>query len=172
MFERATRECRMFVRAVAGVDDGAINLARQEMHGAGLMMTHDDDVGAHGVERHRRVDQRLALLHAGVADRHVHDIGAEALAGQFERGLRAGGGLEEQIDLRAPAQRGALLLDLARHVDGGVGEVQQVLDLGAGKPLDAEEMATGEGFRWHCGSWRTSKKRPFILLRFGLDKIT
>ena len=141
MLERATRECRMspqiatvspsmrpqiaadgqrveqrlgrmFVRAVAGVDDGAIDLARQQMHGAGLMVAHDDDVGPHGVEGDRGVDQRLALLHAGIADRHVHHVGAEALAGEFERGLRAGRGLEEQIDQRAAAQGGRLLLDL------------------------------------------------------------
>ena len=119
MFERATRECRMspqiatsqafdaalvaadrerieqglrrmLVRAVAGIDHRAVDLACQQFDRAGRMMAHDNDVGMHGVERHRRVDQRLALAHRGRADRHVHDVGAKALAGEFERGLGAG----------------------------------------------------------------------------------
>ena len=53
---------RVLVRAVAGVDDRAVDLLRQQLDGAGGVMAHHQDVGAHGVERHRRVDQRLALL--------------------------------------------------------------------------------------------------------------
>ena len=92
---------RMLVRAVAGVDDRAVDLAGEKMHGAGRVMAHDDDVGPHGVQRRRGVDQRLALLHRGRRDRHVHDVGAEPLAGDLEGGLGAGRGLEEQVDLRA-----------------------------------------------------------------------
>ena len=147
---------RMLVRAVAGVDDGAIDLARQQMRGAGLMVAHDDDVGPHGVERDRGVDQRLALLHAGGGDRHVHHVGAEPLAREFERGLRAGRGLEEQIDERAPAQGGAFLLHLPRDVDGGVGEIEQVLDLGPRQALDAEQVAAGEDFGGMSESGGTS----------------
>ena len=143
---------RMLVRAVAGVDDGAIDLARQQMRGAGVVVAHDDDVGPHGVEGDRGVDQRLALLHARRGDRHVHHVGAEPLAGEFERGLRARRGLEEQVDQRAPAQRRALLLDLAADVDGGVREIEQVLDLGPRKTLDAEQVAAGEMFGGHVGS--------------------
>ena len=104
---------RMLVRAVAGVDDRAVDLLRQQLDRARRMMAHDDDVGPHGVQRHRRVDQRLALLHRGGGDVHVHDVGAEPLAGQFERRLRARRTLEEQIDMRSPAQNIALLLRLA-----------------------------------------------------------
>ena len=53
---------RMLVRAVAGVDHRAVDLLRQQLDRAGRVMAHDQDVGPHGVERHRRVDQRLALL--------------------------------------------------------------------------------------------------------------
>ena len=135
---------RMLVRAVARVDDGAVDLAREQMDGAGLVMAHDDDVRAHRIQRHRRIDQRLALLDAGIADRHVHHVGAEALAREFERGLRAGGRLEEQVDLRAPAQCGALLLDLTRNAHGLVGEIEQQLDLEPVQALDAQEMAASE----------------------------
>ena len=81
------------------------------------------------------------------ADRHVHHVGAEPLARQLERGLGAGGGLEEQIDLGAPAQSRALLLDLARNADRLVGEIEQRLDLGPRQPLDAEQVAVGEDGR-------------------------
>ncbi len=81
------------------------------------------------------------------ADRHVHHVGAEPLAGQLERRLGAGRGLEEQVDLGAPAQGRALLLDLAGDRHGFVGEVEQRLDFGARKVLDAEQMALGKDGR-------------------------
>ena len=98
---------RMLVRAVAGIDDRAGDLLREQCDGAGGMVAHDQQVGLHGVQRHRRIDQRFALLHRGVADRHVHDVGAEPLAGEFEGGLRPRRGLEEQVDLRASLQHRA-----------------------------------------------------------------
>ena len=63
------------------------------------------------------------------ADRHVHHVSAEPLAGELEGGLRPGRRLEEQVDLRAAAQRRLLLLDLARHVDRLVGEIEQRRDV-------------------------------------------
>ncbi len=53
---------RVLVAAVAGVDDGAVDLLGQEMHGAGLRVPHHQHVGVHGVEGHGGVDQGLALL--------------------------------------------------------------------------------------------------------------
>ncbi len=97
---------RMLMRTIASVDHRAIDFARQKLHRACRVMAHDDQIGPHGVERDRGVDQRLALFHRRIGDRHVHDIGAEALARQFERGLRARRCLKEQVDLRAAAQGG------------------------------------------------------------------
>ena len=154
MLERATRECRMspqiatvrpairpllrrivsasssawvgmLMRAVAGIDHRAIHLLRQQMHRSRRVMAHDDEIGPHGVERRRGVDQRLALLHRGRRHRHVHDVGAEPLAGDLERGLRAGRRLEEQVDLGAAAKRRFLLLDLPADLDLLVGEVEK-----------------------------------------------
>ena len=135
---------RMLVRAVAGIDHRAIDLLRQQMHRARRMMAHDDDVGPHGVERRGRVDQGLALLHRGRADRHVHHVGAEALAGDLEGGLRAGRGLEEEVDL-GPAPKGRLLLlDLPAHLDLLVGEIEKRLDVQRRQPLDSEEVPVGK----------------------------
>ena len=77
---------------------------------AGILVAHDEDVRPHRVERGGRVDQRLALGDRGGAHRHVHHVGAQPLARQLERALRAGGGLEEQIDDRAALEQGRLLL--------------------------------------------------------------
>ena len=117
------------------------------MNRARVVVANDQNVGPHGVERHGGVDQRLALFDAGRADRHVHHIRPEPLASELERGLGAGRGLEEQVDLGAPAQGRALLLDLARDRHRLVGEIEQRLDLETRQMLDAEQMALGEDGR-------------------------
>ena len=134
---------RMLVRAVAGIDHRAVDLARQQLDRARGVVAHHDQVRAHGVERHRGVDQRLALAHGRGADRHVHDVGAEPLAGELERGLGAGRDLEEQVDQRAPAQRALLLLDLAVELDEFLGEIEQADDVVVRKPLDPQQVAAG-----------------------------
>lgn len=98
----------------------------------------------HGVERDGGVDERLAFLHRRGGDRHVHHVRPEPLAGDLERGLGAGGGLEEQIDLRPSAQGRALLLNLPVELDERLGEVEQAGDLAGGKAFDADEVSAGE----------------------------
>ncbi len=131
---------RMLVRAVAGIDHRAIDFPGEQLDRPGGVMAHHDEVGVHGIERHRGVDQRLALAHGGGADRHVHDVGAEPFARELERGLGTGRHLEEQVDQGAPAQRRLLLLDLAVEIDEMLGEVEQAQNLLARKPLDPQQM--------------------------------
>ncbi|MNC40532.1 hypothetical protein D3C75_892480 [compost metagenome] len=52
---------RVFVATVTGVDDGAADLLRQQVHGARRRMADHENLGLHRVQRHRRVDQGLAL---------------------------------------------------------------------------------------------------------------
>ena len=170
MFERATRECRMspqiatirlrqrplgtadgqrveqrlrrvLMRAVAGVDHRAADLLRQQRGRSGRLVADDQNVRPHGVQRHRRVDQRLALLHRRACDRHVHHVGAEPFSGEFEGRLGAGRRLVEEVDLGAAAQRRGLLLGLARDRHGGVGAVEQHFDIGGRKIANAKQMA-------------------------------
>jgi len=75
----------------------------------------------------------------------VHHVGAESFAGDLERRLGAGRGLVEKVDLRAPAQGGALLLDLARNADRLFGEIEQGNDFVATQALDAKQVAAVEG---------------------------
>jgi hypothetical protein len=114
------------------------------------VVPHHQDVRVHGIEGHRRVDQRLSLAHGGGADRHVHHVGAEPLSGELERGLRPRRGLEEQVDLGPPAQRAALLLDLAVEGDEFLGEVEQADDFVSCQSFDAQQMALVEDER---GLW-------------------
>ena len=95
---------RMLMRAVPGVDDRAVDFSRQQRNRPRRVMAYDENVRPHGVECHGGVDQRLALFDAGRPDRHVHHVGAEPFARELERGLGAGRGLEEEVDLGAPAQ--------------------------------------------------------------------
>ena len=143
---------RMLVAAVAGVDDRAVDLFGQQLDRAALGVAHDQDVGVHGVQRHRRVDQRLALLDRRVRDRHVDDIGAEPLAGQLERGARARRAFEEQVDLGAPAQHGGLLVRAAIERDVAIREVEQQGDFVGRQPLDAEKMGVRKFDDRRCGS--------------------
>ena len=136
---------RVLVAAVAGIDHRAIDLLRQQLDRAGRMMAHHQDVGAHGVQRHRGVDQGLALLHRGGADRHVHHVGAEPLAGKLEGALGPGRGLEEEIDQGAAAQIVAFLVDLAAELGGLFGKIEQRRDLGARKAFDSKKMAVRKG---------------------------
>jgi hypothetical protein len=108
-------------------------------------MAHHDDVGPHRVERRGGIDQRLALLHGRGRHRHVHHVGPEPFAGELERGLRARRWLEEQVDLRAPAQDRLLLLHLPADLDGLVRPVEQRADIERRQAFDAEEMAVREG---------------------------
>jgi hypothetical protein len=122
---------RMFVGAVAGVDHGTVNLARQQLDRARGMVPDHQDVRVHGVQRRRGIDQGFALAHRGGGHRHVHDVGTEPFSCDFERGLGAGRGLEEQVDLGAAAQGGALFVDLAVELDIFLGEVEQAGNIGS-----------------------------------------
>ncbi len=78
------------MRAIARINDRAGDFLREKLHRAGVLVADDDEVGMHRVQRHRRVDQRLSLLHRRGGDRHVHHIGTEALPRQFKGALGAG----------------------------------------------------------------------------------
>ena len=131
---------RVLVRPVAGVDDGAVDVPRQQGHGPAVLMAHHQHVRVHGVQRHRRVDQRLALLHGRARHRHVDHVGPQPLAGQLEAGLGTGAALEEQVDLGQTPEQLQLLVGLPVQRDEAVGTLQQILDLVRLQALDPEEV--------------------------------
>ena len=130
----------MFVAAVAGVDDGAVDLFGEQLHGAGIRVTDNQHVRVHGVQGHRGIDDRLALFDRTGGDRHVDDVGAKAFGGQLERGARARRGFEEQIDQGAAAEHGVFLVGAAVLFDVALGGVEQIGDLVGGKAFDTEQV--------------------------------
>src|SRR5882672_8357441 len=101
-------------------------------------MAHHQDIGVHGVERHRRVDQRLALAHRTDRHGHVDDVGAEPLTRYLERGPSAGRILEKTIDYGATPQQRALLFGLTVEVDITIREIENLVDVLLGQALNAE----------------------------------
>ncbi len=136
---------RVLVLPVAGVDDAAADLLRQQRGRAGRAVADHQDVRLHGVQRHRGIDQGLALGDRRGARAHVDDVGAQPLAGQFERALGAGRGLEEQGDQGAALEQVDLLVHLAIEGDEAVGQVEQGGDLDRVEIGGAQEMAVREG---------------------------
>ena len=170
MFERATRLCRMspqiatsrpsepalaaadgqrveqrlgrmLVAAVAGVDDRAVDLLGEQLTAPEFGMAHHQHVGMHGVEGHRRVDQRLALLDRAGRRRMLMTSAPSRLpASSNEVRVRVEFS-KKQVDERAAAQQVALLVGAAVQVDIGVGEIEEGGDLLPGESFDAQQMA-------------------------------
>ena len=55
---------RMLVHAVAGIDDGNVEVPRHQVRCARRGMAHHDGVRSHGAQGIGRVEQRLALFDA------------------------------------------------------------------------------------------------------------
>ena len=115
LLERVEVEQRLrgvLVLAVAGVDHRRARPARHQRGRPHLRRADHDRgrvVGRQGLDG---VLERLALVHRRAARLDAHQVGGEALGRQLEARAGARGGLVEEVDHRAPAQRGHLL-DLA-----------------------------------------------------------
>ena len=100
----------------------------------------------------RRVDQCLALLDGGLGRHDMFITSApRRLPASSKEALRARRGLEEQVDLRAPAQCRGLLLDLPRQIDVAISQIEKRGDFEMIEPLDAEQMPAGEDRRRGLG---------------------
>ena len=95
---------RMFPGAVTGVDYRAVHDCR-DVSGSALGPVPDDErVGAHRVQRPRRILQRLAFLDRAMLDLHRHHLRAKPVGGDFEAEERAGRILEEGVDDGQPVE--------------------------------------------------------------------
>lgn len=132
----------VLVRAVARVDDAALEEAGEEVRRAGGAVPDDDDVGVEGLEVARGVLEGLAFLERAGLDAEVDDIGAEADGGQLEADARARAGLDEEVDDGLAAQGGNFLdgaLADGFELPGGVEDGD---DFVRRKGLDVEEVFT------------------------------
>ena len=141
----------MLVTAIACVHDRAIYLLREKADGARLVMAHDQEVGMHGVQCERSVDQGFALFDRGGLHRHVHHIRAEALARKLEAGLGAGRVFEEHVDLRFAREDVAMLIGPTILGGVGLGKVQNSEDVRPVEGLDSQQVAMREWRRARIG---------------------
>ncbi len=107
-------------------------------------MAHHDEVGMHGVERHRGVDQRLALADRATTttDMFITSAPSRLPASSNEAWVRVEASKNRLIRVR-PRSEARLLLDLAVELDEFLGEVEQADDVVARKPFDPQQMAAG-----------------------------
>ena len=134
---------RVFVAAVPGIDDRAGNFLAQQLDRAGIAVADGQNIGVHGVQGHRRVDKRLALLDGAGTDRHVDHVGPESLAGKLERCAGTGRIFEKDVYQCAAAQDGAFFVVLAALLDIRFREVQKSFDLFPWDAFHAENMHSG-----------------------------
>ena len=130
----------MGVCPVPRVDDGRVQVARQEIRRAGVCMSHDNHIGVHGLKRKGRVVQRFALLHAGAPGGHVDHVRAHHLASLLERCPCSRARLiEERVDRLTPQSRhlpNVPAQDLLHHVR----VLQHFLDLLAAEVVEVEHV--------------------------------
>ena len=88
------------VAAIAGVDHVHMrrNVFGNQVRRARTCMPHDEHIGLHGRQVVDRVQQRFALARGRRVDVQVDHVRRQPLGRNLERGARARGVLEEQIE--------------------------------------------------------------------------
>jgi len=135
----------VLVLSVAGIEHRAIDLVGDQLHRAGAGVANHDCIGAHRVQRHRRVDQRFALFHARLRGVHVDHVGAQSLAGNLEAKQGAGAVLEEGVDDGQAREPIRALVRLAVQFDPLFRLVEQEQDLPRSQARQAGEVAVRKG---------------------------
>ena len=98
---------RMRVRAVAGVDDVAVERNGDPLGKARFPVPHDETRKAHRAERDGGVLERFAFVARLRFSGEVDDVGAQAQFGEVERRERPRALLEEHVGARpCPASSG------------------------------------------------------------------
>ena len=130
--------------AIPGVQHRAIDLFRNQPHRARTGMTNHDRIGAHRIQRHRRVDQRFALFHARLRGVHVDDVRAETFTRNFEAEQCPRRIFEERIDLRQAVKTVVRFPVSAVVIDPLIGFIDQERNLMRLETRDTSEVAMGK----------------------------
>ena len=99
-------------------------LLGEKFDGACRVMAHDQEVRAHGVQRHRGVDERLPLLDRGAPTGMFMTSAPRRLPATRKR-IGCASRLRRRVDQGAAAQKRLLLVGLAAYGDHSFGEVEQ-----------------------------------------------
>ena len=130
--------------AIPGIDHAASDLLRQKGCGPGRGMADDQQVWLHGIERHGRIDQGLALAHGRGARAHIDHIGPQPLARQLERALGTGRVFEKQVHHGPALEQVQLLIFLPRQANKTVRQIQELLGLWAVQIGCGDKMTAGK----------------------------
>ncbi len=94
-------------------------------------------------QRHCRIDQRFSLFDRGIADRHVHDVGAKPLTASSKDACVSRGSFKEKVYLRTPRKEG-FFLSACRETATAASHAQARARYRAGKDPYAEQMPVRE----------------------------
>ena len=130
----------MLVRAVAGIENGNFEALGDEFRRAGRCVANDDSIGAHGLERANRVDERFALLQARGFGLQRHGVRAEPGGGGGEADARARGRLEKGDGDGLAAQRGKFFQRMALEFLEGLGLIENKSNLLAAEVFGSEQV--------------------------------
>ena len=105
-----------------------------------FLVAYDESVAVHGFERMHGIEQRFALGRRRTGDIEIDHVRAEPLRGQIERGARACGRLEEQIDDGAPGEQVQGARAAVAFLAQCFGAVEQAHDVRARQTVQRGEM--------------------------------
>ncbi len=131
----------VLVRPVAGVDDGDIKMARDEIHSARSGVTHDETIRLHGVESVDGVEQGFAFFQAGDFSLEVHGVGAQTRGGRAKADARACGIFEECEGDGLAAEGGEFFQRVTLNFLERLALIEKKSELVRGKRLKGEKMA-------------------------------
>ena len=134
---------RMLADPVAGVDDRTIHDRRDTRRRADVAMTDNERIGAHCVERERRILERLALLDARPLDLHRDRLSAQPVGGDLERQQGARRIFEEGVDDRQPVEPPGIAPRLAIIGEPARALVEDEADLRVQEIVDREQVHEG-----------------------------
>ena len=133
----------MFMGAVAGIDHAAIQLARQQLGGAGILVAHDQNVGPHGVS--------VVAVSISVSPLETDEVLTDMFITSAPSRLPASSKLDwvrveaskNRLMRVRPLSR-AVFLSVARPCDHiGLGQVEQGGDFGERKAFDPKRWLEG-----------------------------
>jgi hypothetical protein len=131
----------MLVGAVAGVDDGNIEMARDKIRRARGGVAHDETVGLHGVESVNGIEEGFALFQAGGFGLKVHGVGAQTRGGRAEADARARGIFEEGEGDGFAAEGGEFFQRMTLNFLEGLALIEKKGEFVRGERFEGEKIA-------------------------------
>ena len=131
--------------AVAGVDDGNIEMAGDKVGGTGSRVAHDQAVGLHGVQGVHGIEKRLAFFQAGGLRLEVHGVRAETGGGGGEADARARGVFEESQSDGFAAESSEFLERISLDGLKGPALIEKKSEFIRGERFESQKVAKAEG---------------------------